>query len=223
MADLMKSGPVTPVADKPVAGKPEGGDHPTGYSLGPIEGIAFRDFAKRFARSPEVGPIATALDDAPDGRPGDQTLRLFGLRACGDLAAAACLQLIPGRDGASHALKLDSVVVHANLRQRGLGGLIVSQAFGQLASEPSLKVQRIYAHAVHPATVRLLAKLGFSAPPVVGAPLSSIDIEGGEAAFAAACRQGIASQENYMRLQCALCRAGDRRARPWCKHAIKKD
>lgn len=217
MADHPSSGPAAAAPDVP-----PGSAHPTGYSLGPIDGVAFRDFAKRFARSPEVGPIATALDDAPDGRPGDPALRLFGLGACGNLAAAACLQLIRGRAGDSHALKLDSVVVHANLRQRGLGGLIVSHAFGQLAGDPAFNVQRIYAHAVHPATVALLARLGFSAPPVVGAPLSAIDIEGRATDFAAASRRSIAAQENYMRLQCALCRAGDRRARPWCKHDITK-
>lgn len=195
-------------------------DTKSGYEIVPLTASEYRDFAKRYARSDEVGPIATALDKgAPviDTAKGEFDLRLYGLYGCGTLCAVACLQPMAMRTGDDHAVKLDSVIVHSRMRQRGLGGLIVTHAFADVAGDPVFDVLRIYAHAVHPATVKLLARLGFGPPSATGAPLSSIDLgETGVAAFTESCRRVVAQQENYMKVQCTLCRSGNRRARQWC-------
>lgn len=195
-------------------------DTKPGYRIVPLSVEAFRDFAKRYARSDEIGPIATALDkddQARDAESGAVDLRLYGLYGCDTLCAIACLQPVAVRTGTDHAVKLDSVVVHGQMRQRGLGGMIVAHAFADIAADPDLDVTRLYSHAVHPATVRLLERLGFGHPPPTGAPLAAIDLsEKGAAAFTNDCRRAIAQHENYMRVQCTLCRSGNRRARQWC-------
>lgn len=195
-------------------------DTKSGYRIVPLTVEAFRDFAKRYARSEEVGPIATALDkddQARDAQSGVVDLRLYGLYGCDTLCAIACLQPVAVRTGTDHAVKLDSVVVHGRMRQRGLGGLIVAHAFADVSADPELDVTRLYSHAVHPATVQLLKRLGFDAPPPTGAPLSAIDLkEKGAAAFSERCRGAVTQHESYMKLQCTLCRSGNRRARQWC-------
>ena len=35
-------------------------------------------------------------------------------------------------------------------------------------------------------------------------------------AFTEGCRRTLAQHENYMKVQCTLCRSGNRRARQWC-------
>ena len=189
----------------------------SGYSIGPIDRSVYRAFAKRNAHSPEIGPIKTCLDDKPDDAPLETEIRLFGLVGCHDLCAVACLQLFPSDVHEGHAVKLDSVIVHAGLRQRGLGGLLVARAFADVVADESLAVSRIYAHAVHPGTVRLLSGMAFSAPPPVGAPLSGIELDAEKRQqFTTEARKRIERQEGYLKLQCALCRKCDRRAAPWC-------
>ncbi len=52
----------------------------------------FRDFAKRYATSPEIGPIATSLDS--DARTeADVERTLAGLWGCETLCAVACFHL----------------------------------------------------------------------------------------------------------------------------------
>jgi N-acetylglutamate synthase-like GNAT family acetyltransferase len=168
-------------------------DKKSGYRIIPLTVDAFRNFAKRYARSEEIGPIATALDKDEQARAAAQgavDLRLYGLYGCDTLCAIACLQPVAVRTGSDHAVKLDSVVVHGQMRQRGLGAMIVAHAFADITADPDLEVSRLYSHAVHPATVKLLTRLGFGAP--------------------------LAQHENYMKVQCTLCRSGNRRARQWC-------
>jgi len=195
-------------------------DTKSGYRIIPLTVEAFRDFAKRYARSEEIGPIATALDkddQVRDLKSGAVDLRLYGLYGCDTLCAIACLQPVAVRTGTDHAVKLDSVVVHGQMRQRGLGAMIVAHAFADIASDPDLDVSRFYSHAVHPATVKLLKRLGFGPPPPSGAPLAAIDLsEKGAAAFSDDCRRTLAQHENYMKVQCTLCRNRSRRARQWC-------
>ena len=88
---------------------------PTIEQISPSE---FREFAMRWATSPEIGPIQTSLDGGLDDPP-DCDRVLFGLWGCDTLCAVACLHLYPSaRDNAAPALKLDSVVVDNRLRRR---------------------------------------------------------------------------------------------------------
>ena len=52
-------------------------------------GDEFREFAKRYATSPEIGPIQTSLDRAVDA-PSDCDRIVFGLWGCDSLCAVAC-------------------------------------------------------------------------------------------------------------------------------------
>jgi len=177
----------------------------------------FVDFAKRHASSPEIGPIATCLDGGEDSAPPGQ-YRLLGLTGCGRLCAVACCTLSRGAAEGPYGAKLDSVIVDHGLRRRGLAGLLVAKSFHELLSSVDAALSVIYAHAVHPATVRLLGRLAFSAPPPTGAPLAALRIAGGErAGLARRLETRVQELAARLKLQCALCRTGDRRARPWCR------
>jgi GNAT superfamily N-acetyltransferase len=188
-----------------------------GPRIGAITAEEFRDFAKRHAHSPEIGPIQTSLDGGID-QPDDYDRVLVGLWGCGVLCAVACFHLYESaQDETRHILKLDSVVVDDRLRRRGLAGLIVSQAFSDLVPDAVHNISRVYAHSVHPGTVRLLRRLGFNDPQVTGAPLSDFDVDGERReVFLKLCDGQIAAHMNQIKLQCEFCRKRDKRARPWC-------
>lgn len=191
----------------------------TGLTIGPITEDQFREFARKFATSEEIGPIRTALDS--DANVDDEVRRvLIGLSGCEELCSAACLLLYPSKmdGGKTHVVKLDSVIVDPALRRRGLGGILIAQAFSDLLANASYNVRRFYAHSVHPATVSLLRRLGFNDPPPVGAPISNVAIEPGtEDDFISNWEEQTRGRLEQMRLQCEFCRKDDRRARPWCR------
>ncbi len=177
----------------------------------------FREFARRYATSPEIGPIQTSLDKG--SKEDDDFERvLVGLWGCDNLCAVACFHLYrSSMDESRHVLKLDSVIVNPALRRRGLGGVLVAHSFIDLVIEGFQKISRIYAHSVHPATVRMLRRLGFKDPQVVGAPISDIGIDPeSRDPFIKACEEQIKSHMTQMKLQCQYCLNHDKRARPWC-------
>lgn len=174
----------------------------------------FRDFARLHGTSPEIGRIGTYLDEtrAAKGEP-----LLFGLYGCTKLCAAVCCWVSPSTIGDVHVCKLDSVIVHDRLRKRGLGSILVYKAFLDVVTESGLGIASIYTHAVHPATVRMLRQLQFSEPPLLGAPLCSVDLAGANRErFIIHCRNGFLNCMNSLKLHCSFCMNGDRRARPWC-------
>ena len=179
----------------------------------------FRGFACHHGTSAEIGRIGTYLDDTHEVR---GETRLFSLYGCAKLCAAACCTVAASSIGGIHVCKLDSVIVHDRLRKRGLGSLLVYKAFLDLVTDSELEVGKIYTHAVHPATVRMLKQLKFSESPLVGAPLCAVDLDGGNREiFLTLCRNGYLNCLNTLKLQCTFCMNGDRRARPWCKSAIR--
>lgn len=189
-----------------------------GPKIAEISPEEFRDFAKRHATSPEIGPIQTSLDGGAD-KEVDFDRVLVGLGGCGTLCAVACFHLHTSvQEENRQALKLDSVIVDDRLRRRGLAGLLVAQSFVNLLLGGGRRVASIYAHSVHPGTLRLLRRLGFNDPHAIGAPLSNINFETDDCeTFLKVCNKQIQLQMNQMKRQCALCRVGDRRARPWCR------
>ena len=188
-----------------------------GPRIAEISAEEFRDFARRHATSPEIGPIQTSLDAGID-KEIDFDRVLVGLWGCENLCAVACFHLYrSAMDKTRHVLKLDSVIVDTRLRRRGLAGLLVAQSFIDLVVDRVRRVSRVYAHSVHPATVRLLRRLQFNDPQITGAPISDISVaEDGREAFLKVCEEQINSHMTQMRLQCEFCRKGDKRARPWC-------
>lgn len=148
----------------------------SGLRIGKIEADEFIDFAQHHARSEEIGPIGTVFDEPRDL--GDNAdVHAVGLFGCGRLCAVSASILTQPTDGRAGGIKLDSVIVDRRLRRRGLAGLIVAKAFHLLLSDPQRSVAAVYAHAVHPATVRLLAKMTFRRPPPTGAPISSLNLD----------------------------------------------
>jgi len=188
-----------------------------GPNIREISEQEFREFANRYATSPEIGPIATSLDGGA-AKDGDFERTLVGLWGCDTLCAVACFHLYQSTmDKARKVLKLDSVVVAPPLRRRGLAGVLVTRGFADLVADGVRNIVRIYAHSVHPATVLLLRRLGFNDPQAVGAPISDLGVEADDrAVFLQACETQIRDQMDRMRLQCEFCRKGDKRARPWC-------
>ncbi len=188
-----------------------------GPRVAEISAEEFRDFARRHATSPEIGPIQTSLDAGVD-KEIDFDRVLIGLWGCESLCAVACFHLYQSAmDKTRHVLKLDSVIGGTKLRRRGLAGLLVAQAFIDLVVDRVRRVSRVYAHSVHPATVRLLRRLRFNDPQITGAPISDISVEEDRReAFLKVCEEQIKSHMTQMRLQCEFCRKGDKRARPWC-------
>ena len=194
-----------------------------GPRIAEISPEEFRDFAKRHATSPEIGPIKTSLDGGADQEAGFDRM-LVGLAGCETLCATACIHLHRSVwEKHRRTLKLDSVIVDVRLRRRGLAGLLVARSFVDLLLDGGRKVASIYAHSVHPGTLRLLRRLGFNDPHAIGAPLSNINFETDDReTFLKVCNKQIRWRLNQMNRQCALCRAGDRRARPWCRPRREK-
>ena len=179
----------------------------------------FRDFALLHGTSPEIGRIGTYLDETHEAK-GEP--RLLGLYGCAKLCAAVCCWVAPSNIGDVHVCKLDSVIVHGGLRKRGLGSLLVYKAFLDVVMESEVEIAKIYTHAVHPATVRMLRQIHFSEPPPLGAPLCAVDLTGdNREKFITLCRNGFLNCMNSLKLQCNFCMNRDRRARPWCKSAIR--
>lgn len=188
-----------------------------GPRIAEISAEQFREFAKRYATSPEIGPIQTSLDGGVD-KEIDFERMLVGLWGCESLCAVACFHLYESaRDKARRVLKLDSVIVDDRLRRRGLAGVLVTQAFSDLVADAARNIARVYAHSVHPGTVRLLRRLGFNDPQATGAPISDIDVGAEDReAFLRICHAQIMNHMSQIKLQCEFCRKADKRARPWC-------
>lgn len=188
-----------------------------GSKIAEISPEDFRGFAKRYATSPEIGPIQTSLDGGADKEVVFDRV-LVGLRGCDTLCATACIHLYQSvTEKDRQVLKLDSVIVDDRLRRRGLAGLLVAQSFVDLILDRGRRIASIYSYAVHPGTLRLLRRLGFNDPRATGAPLSNINLETDDCeAFLKECNKQITLQLNQMKRQCVWCRNGDRRARPWC-------
>ncbi len=63
-------------------------------------------------------------------------------------------------------------------------------------------ISRVYAHSVHPGTVRLLRRLGFNDPQVTGAPLSDVDVDGARRElFLKLCKGQIVTHMSQIKLQ----------------------
>lgn len=188
----------------------------SGLEIKRVSEATFREFAERHGTSPEIGRIKTRLD-ADDHDPFVGTLHLRGLLGCGKLCGVSCCTLTQARDGDSYALKLDSLIVDARLRRRGLATALVARQFLDVVTNPDLEISSVYAHSVHPATVRLLHRLSFSAPPPMGAPISALRLDSkSRKGLIAACKERVDRVATLLKLHCVYCMNGDRRARRWC-------
>ena len=176
----------------------------------------FRIFARFHGSSEEIGRIGTYLDadctEQAYGKP-----YLFGLFGCRVMCAVVCCTIAKNSNRDVHACKLDSVIVHQNVRKGGLGSLLVTKAFLDLLGDPEFDIGTIYGYAVHPATVRMLRRLEFGEPPPTGAPLAALRIDAdNRERLTTNFRVRFQDASQRLRLQCAYCLNKDRRARPWC-------
>ena len=95
--------------------------------------------------------------------------------------------------------------------------MTVAKLFKDLTEDADLNIDTILSHAVHPATVRMLTNLGFSQPPVTGAPIVSLKIDDqNEAEFLKTCTAGFLEIHNRLKHQCLQCLKGRADARRWC-------
>ncbi|MHA1108124.1 MAG: GNAT family N-acetyltransferase [Alphaproteobacteria bacterium] len=194
-------------------------DAADGMQIGRITETAFREFARRHGSSPEIGPIGTYLDNDH----GDQAYgapHLFALSGCGEICAIVCCTVAAHRSGDGHACKLDSIIVHQSIRRGGLGAALVAKAFQEMMDDARFNISSFFSYAVHPATVRMLRRFGFSEPPPAGAPLSALAIsDENRAHLVTELKVRLQDTEKKLKLQCTFCRKGDRRARRWCTHS----
>lgn len=196
-------------------------DGAEGLKIERITEDAFRAFARRHGSSTEIGPIGTYLDDDHQGQAYGEP-HLFGLTGCGEICAIVCCTVGADHTGRSHACKLDSIIVHNDLRRGGLGAALVYKAFQELLDDPRFNVASIYSYAVHPATVRMLHRLGFSDPPPTGAPLSSIEVIGSRRErLAKTLKIGFQNAEKKLKIQCSFCQNNDKRTRRWCAFRLR--
>ncbi len=190
-----------------------------GLSFETIFVETFRQFARQHGTSTEIGPIGTYLD-SDHGRQAYGDPFLFGLLGCGELCAAVSCTVSMDPNDRTHACKLDSIIVHPQIRRGGLGGVLVANAFLELIADKRLQIGRLYSYAVHPATERLLARLSFSNPPPTGAPLSALEIsDDNRDQVATTMKVRVQDMTQRLGLQCAYCSNHDKRARPWCLYA----
>jgi len=177
----------------------------------------YREFARRHGTSDEIGRIGTYFDEEHEEGVGGIP-RLYGLVGCGKLCAIACCTVKKNKFNDCHTCKLDSIIVDGELRKRGLAALLVAKAFLDLLADPDLEVTMINSFAVHPGTVKMLCGFSFSKPPPLGAPLVALHIDDDNRKDTiAAVTAKFQNKQSQLRLHCAFCRSGDRRARKWCK------
>ena len=177
-----------------------------GLDFVPVTREAYSAFIIRHARSEEIGPIQTILDgqagglDGQAGGGGERDIRLIGLYVCGKICATAIAVLSPNKLDHRLSCKLDSIVVHRDLRRRGIAIMMATKLFKNLIEDPDLEIGNILSHAVHPATVRLLGALGFCAPPAIGAPIVNIKISGeAEAELLKICTANFMDIQNRLK------------------------
>jgi len=186
-----------------------------GLSFQVVEKTLFKNFVLRNGRSDEIGPIGTVYDG--DDKKNSEIIHI-ALYGCGRLCAVACVVLHPGRLKETIVCKLDSVVVDKGLRRRGLAKVIVLRLFLSALDNPETNVAGFLTHAVHPATVEIVNKLGFSKPPLMGAPLCAIQVdEDNKDELIKSYFAGYTSAITPLLTQCALCLAENAKANPWCK------
>jgi len=192
-----------------------------GLEFRTLDATTFRDFAKLHATSDEIGPIATYLDE--DRKTGNlkSEIELQGLWGCDELCAAVCCLITPATDGQYSAIKLDSIVVDKKLRRQGLGIALVAKTFQDVISRNSPEIRNLYAHSVHPATVRMLRSLGFNEPLPTGAPISAINLVENGDEFSRRCRDRLMTVTNNLKMNCSYCRGNHRKTRHWCS-AVRK-
>jgi len=191
-----------------------------GLRIDRISEPEFREFARLYGSSPEIGAIATYLDDDHGERVYGAPY-LFGLKGCDVLCAIACCTICPARDGKSHACKLDSIIVHPATRRNGLGAALVARAFEDMLADPGFEITSLFSYAVHPATVAMLRRFGFSKPPQRGAPLSALEIRPDtRRKIATDFKVRFQDTERKLKLKCVYCLQNSRRAQPWC--ALKR-
>jgi hypothetical protein len=186
-----------------------------GLEFRELEAGVFKEFARQHATSEEIGRIATYLDDDKKPKGDIADIRLMGLWGCDEPCAAICCLVTPAKDGESAAIKLDSIIVDQNLRRQGLGLALVVKTFQDLIAETSPKIRNLYAHSVHPATVRMLRSLGFSDPLATGAPISALNLEENGAEFDSRCRERLMTITNNLKMNCSYCRSNHRKTRHW--------
>ncbi len=189
-----------------------------GFEIGEVSRETFLDFVRRHATSEEIGRIGTCLDSDNTVEPAGDLL-LLGLTGCSEVCAVLCCQITEARAEGKQACKLDSVVVHTKLRKRGLATILVTKAFADLMENGDYDVSHFYSYAVHPATAKLLCELGFSDPPLMGAPICALEIDDAqreETATAWKCAHSNAAQP--LKLQCALCKGPWRQGALWCNN-----
>ena len=176
----------------------------------------FREFARNHATSDEIGRIATYLDEDVTSKSDNSDIRLMGLWGCDEPCAAICCLVTPAKDGESAAIKLDSIIVDKKLRRQGLGLALVVKTFQDLIVDSNPKIRNLYAHSVHPATVRMLRSLGFSDPPATGAPISALNLEENGEEFHSRCQERLMTITNNLKMNCSYCRSNHRKTRHWC-------
>ena len=167
-----------------------------GLEFRALDATTFREFARLHATSDEIGPIATYLDE--DRKTGNlkSEIELQGLWGCDELCAAVCCLITPATDGKYSAIKLDSIVVDKKLRRQGLGIALVVKTFQDVISRHRPEIRNLYAHSVHPATVRMLRSLGFNEPLPTGAPISAINLVENGDEFSRRCRDRLMTVTN---------------------------
>lgn len=113
--------------------------------------------------------------------------------------------------------------MHQSIRRGGLGAALVGKAFQELLADPRFNITTLFSYAVHPATVRMLRRFGFSEPPPTGAPLSALDItDDSRQRLDKELRIGFQNAEKKLKLQCTYCLNNNKRARPWCAHRLAR-
>jgi N-acetylglutamate synthase-like GNAT family acetyltransferase len=188
----------------------------SGLQIEHITEAVFRKFGRQHGSSPEIGPIGTYLDDGHGDRAYGEP-HLFAMFGCGDICAVACCTLVAHQLGEGHVCKLDSIIVHQSIRRNGLGATLVNKAFQEILDDKRFDITAFFSYAVHPATVRLLRRFGFSEPPTTGAPIVSLQISATHRdQLALDLKVRSQNAEQRLKLRCVYCRKRDKNARPWC-------
>ena len=112
--------------------------------------------------------------------------------------------------------RFDVVVVSPNVREMGVGGLLMAHLFKMLVSDYAERLRFVSTVAVHPAVAGYIVKYGFQGSPKLSAtPLFTIELnEEGRNRFVKIADNEIARRSYKLRQRCRDCIQN--RSEPWC-------
>lgn len=183
--------------------------------LGAVDGAEFLRFADQYSFDPSDGSriksqYATELASAREG------IGALGIRACGDLVAAASYGTVPLPRAKALSVRIDVVVTAPPCRGHGLARALLGALLTRFIDEHGTHVEHFSVVAVHPTIKHIVESIGFSDANVgTSSPVLHRTAIGEQQVALRVDAERLHSMTTQgLRAECARCLWG--KGAPWC-------